>query len=304
MNDGSLVHEVATDCGICYNDALVLVQQEVLCIKQKLHKNGSFYVSGIGCLLLTEEGNYDFEPLLCGVLAPDLYGLDSIYIEPVKPEETSADNADQADQAAEANTVKDSFIFRIPKNVIRYAVAVAVAAVLYFVCIAPVQTAMKDSPAEASMLLDQWRMVTAKLQKTPTPVSADAIKATAESQKASASVPKNGTKTAAAAESYANAKDSATTKTASRVKSARYVPVAKAPYTIVIASAVPEAGARRMVKDLRRGGVKGARVHYDCSMFRVVYGAYTSEGEAHNALRQLRSTHNEVFAHSWICCVQ
>lgn len=292
MNDGVFVHEVAYDCGVSYSDALIMVRHEVNSIKQNLHREGSLYIPGIGCLLLTEDGNYDFEPLLCGVLAPELYGLDSVYVEPIERE---AKSNIVSLEVEEVKNDKDTLSFRIPKSVIRYAVAVIVAVVLYFTCIAPVQTSMVGTHAEASAFHDIWSMVLAKANTETVSPNVQEVETQRQNTASKAqSTPKTNTKE----------QSSSVADKPKAAKKAEYVPKAIAPYTVVIASAVPEAGAYRMVKDLRRSGVKGARVLYECSMYRVVYGAYTSEGEAHAALRQLRSTNNGVFGHSWICRVQ
>lgn len=292
MNDGLFVHEVADDCNVSYNDALLMVRHEVNNIKQILHRDGSLYISGIGCLLLTEDGNYDFEPLLCGVLAPELYGLDCVYVETVeRKEDTKVVPIDSAETDAE----KDSYSFRIRKSFIGYAVAVVVAAVLYFGCIAPIQTSQGGNQAEASVLSNVWSFITAKAQTEPTSLNTNDLKG---GYKTTASKGEKAPTTTKAEKSSTSGK---LQKGAAKVE---YVPKDVAPYTVVIASAVPEAGAYRMVRELKRNGVKGARVLYDCSMYRVVYGAYASEGEAHAALRHLRATNNEVFVHSWISRVQ
>lgn len=304
MNDGLFVHEVAKDCGISYNEALLMVRQKINGVKQTLHREGSLYFPGIGCLLLTEEGNYDFEPLLCGVLAPDLYGLDCVYIESVEQVEDGGKTV--AMESEKTDPDQDSFSFRIPKNVIRYAVAVVVAAVLYFGCIAPTQHSRNAETAKANVFSAVWDFVEKKSKTEPTALNVNGFKPANEtiSAKPAAVSAKNVAKaTTAKATTKASKNEATTGKKYKSSKKMEYVPKTYAPYTVVIATAIPEAGAYRMVRELRRNGIKGARVHNHCSMYRVVYGAYPSEGEAHNALRQLRTLNNEVFDHSWICRV-
>lgn len=288
MNDGTFVNEVASDCGISYAEAFAMVRQEVQTIKSTLQDIGRYKFAGIGTLEYSEVGTFDFTPLECGVLSPMLHGLDCFYVEPLMEAEV-----DEEASTAKTKSEADSFIFRIPKSIVRYAAAVAVAAVFFFVCIAPLQTAIHDAPQEASMLRDLWTVITTKartdrakiettelnIQEAPAPVQqADSYPVLAEKQEVDAK-PQVEPAVEQTAPSEPN------------------------PFVIVVSSAIPESGAQRLVAKLQQRGIEDVRVVKDKSMIRVVYGSYATESEAREALRKLHST-DDCFAQSWVYYLQ
>lgn len=294
MNDGTFINEVASDCGASYAEAFAIVRQEVQSIKATLLNEGRYRFSGIGTLEHSADGTYDFIPLECGVLSPMLHGLDCFYVEPLTDTE-----ADEETSTSESKKEADSFIFRIPKSIVRYAAAAAVAAVFFFVCIAPLQTAIHQAPQEASMLRDLWTMITAKAQTERIEINP------AELQKHQPPAPSS----CAEQQSYVTEKqevDAVPQDNPAAEQSAHSNPVAEQPapskpkpFVIVVSSAIPESGAQRLVVKLQQRGIDDVRVVKDRSMIRVVYGSYATESEAHDALRRLHST-DECFAQSWV----
>ena len=69
-------------------------------------------------------------------------------------------------------------------------------------------------------------------------------------------------------------------------------------YGIVLASRVTKRNAATYVEQLQKQGIKDAKVVISATNVKVVYGNYETEGEAYNALHNLRD--KEPFADGWI----
>lgn len=70
-------------------------------------------------------------------------------------------------------------------------------------------------------------------------------------------------------------------------------------YTLVLASAVSQKGAQRLVDELKADGFAGAKVIDDNGMTRVIFSAYPTEDDAYRAARTLRQQH-EDFHSAWV----
>lgn len=271
MNDGLLANEVATGCNISYADALNTLKYEVNQILQTLHKTGKYNFAGIGELTTNEDHLYEFTPLPCGIVAPSLYGLDGFYIMPTE----IADIAEETEVEESAETEDDTITLSIPMRIVRYAAAVAVAAVFFFLCLAPVNPVSHFSKtSEASMWQQVWALVsTPFMQADPQP---------AKDSKAAAQT-NNPSQEAATAEK----------------SSAAMADEPALPYTIVMMSAVPEVGAQQIIEELKATGYPDARMVDDCNMIRVVYGSYANKAEAQKVLCTNREKCS-AFEHAWI----
>lgn len=285
-NDGLLTHHVAERNQLTYETAQKIVQEEVAEIRRKIQEKGQFAFSGIGTLCISESKYYDFKPIPCGIDAPALYGLDSYYVSPLskKKEESSKIGFKKQDS--------DTLSFSLPMDFIRYAAAAAVAAVFYFVCIAPLNTAIQQERSEASMLRFLWSSIMPDTEQTlltePATITPKATHTDATSTPTESAEPTEVTKPAENTESP----ESAST------QEQKDTPL-KRPYTIVVASAISETNANIMVQEWQKDGLRDAEVLKRKSMVRVIYGHYSSEEEAQSELCKYR-LNNPMFAEAWI----
>ena len=78
LNDGLLVQSYMQAYDTNYPEALKLIDDAVVQLKQQLQEEGEYELSGIGKLTLGAGGKYNFTPNEAGVLSPELYGLDAV----------------------------------------------------------------------------------------------------------------------------------------------------------------------------------------------------------------------------------
>lgn len=323
MNDGLLVHDIALYHSIEYRDALRIVENEVSSIRQTLEDNGEYVFHGIGTLRMTSNGHYEFEPITCGVSAPDLYGLDSYYISPANVEKKSSSKL----QVRKHND--DTLTFRLPMAAVRYAAVAAVAAVFFFVCIAPLNTAIAYERSEAGMLHYLYSLFTrsntaATTQPTPvaevTKAEIKAVNTEAEATTSAeadteisednpqtnetpnveeAEVPAPEAVKAEAPVAEASV-DKAPTATAKAMSPSAQQATASKPYAIVVASYVTEPNAKAMVDNWKKKDLPSATISATGNVTRVFYGTYETYEKAHEALQFFKKEFKTEFAEAWV----
>ena len=143
MNDGLLVQSYMQAHHTDYPDAVREIAQGVDTLKNKLFQDGVVELSGIGSLYYTIRDTYEFHPELNGVLSPSLYALDSFLIHPLVPE--------QVEEEIRPNFVEKKVHREYPMRWLNNAVAVAVAAILFFVLSVPVENTYVEKGNYASL---------------------------------------------------------------------------------------------------------------------------------------------------------
>lgn len=288
MNDGLFVTEYAMLNGLNYAEAKSAVIKEVGEIRHQISKYGKFSFPGVGSLTVSDSGNYEFIPLICGIDSPEHFGLDSLFVQTIKDQTKTV-------PVVEVNTKEEETVtVNIRKNVVRYVATIAAAVAIFFICLLPF-TGLKKNIAEANMFEMVWAFVTNGSTTAPSctneldiPSAHPATKASTTAAKESANKPEadKQNKKSSAAKAKKEAAENA-----------------HKPYGIILASAIPYEGAERMVRELRRAGLKEARIVDDRNMLRVVYGHYANSAEAAQALREGRAL-NPAFDHAWILAIE
>lgn len=276
MNDGLLVNEIAQQHCATYDEALKTMEMQVEEMRQQIAQRGSYELDGIGTLTSSEGKYYEFTPTPCGITAPGMFGLDSICVSLLQPA------ARIPSKVSIRKTEDDTLTMRVNIKVsaMRYAAVAAVAAVFYFICIAPLGSIIHSGPEEANMLQTLWSLILP--QDTPATDAAITMPVTKTAPKVS--VQPTAVKhadTNVRAEQEADSKADAL------------------PYTIVLASAIPEQGGRDMVVLWQREGHKDVTFHSNGHINRVLYGHYATETEARSALRRLRAEFTG-FDEAWV----
>lgn len=312
MNDGLLVHDVAQHHHLDYKDAVRIVDDEVAKIRETIAAGGKYTFHGIGTLRSADKGGFEFEPIACGVSAPDLYGLDCYYVTPLQkvqpaPKKVAINKHDD-----------DTLTFRLHMNVIRYAAVAAVAAVFFFVCIAPLNSAIEHQRSEAGMLHYLYSLFVNNHDNNSSQIAeeqasvapAKAHKATTNAESETKGKLHNVADEAIAEENAITqeptTEDETVPEKAVPAEPAQ-APVAKPevkakeqPFAIVIASCVSERNANAMIDSWKTKGLTAASIYDKGKYLRVFYGTFETYDNAHAALKKLRTEHPAEFAEAWV----
>ena len=95
LNDSLLAQSYVEAYDISYPEAVRRIETEVVELKQHLESTGSYELNDIGLLKVNDEGKLEFAPCEAGILTPELYGLSSFEMIPIrdchrKPQEGGA----------------------------------------------------------------------------------------------------------------------------------------------------------------------------------------------------------------------
>ena len=274
LNDSLLAQSYVEAYDISYPEAIRRIEAEVVELKQHLENEGCYELNDIGLLKVNDEGKLEFTPCEAGILTPELYGLSSFEMKPIKETAKPAVMVRiKEDEPSEerAITVKMSWI--------RNTVAVAAALLAFFLMTKPVsnseQQGVMMSQINLPIMPKEQTKVTVKLERN-TPAQ---------------NLHKNDVAPEAPAvkEALAETEPQAV---------APVEPVVKANYCIVVASQVSQKGADAFVNQLRKKGFDDARVYIYNNIRRVVCGSFQTEGEAY---RRLQSVHQDAeLAEAWV----
>ena len=84
INDSLLAQSYVEAYDISYPEAILRIEDEVNELKMHLQTKGIYELNDIGILEFNENGNYVFTPCEAGILTPNLYGLCSFEMTPIK----------------------------------------------------------------------------------------------------------------------------------------------------------------------------------------------------------------------------
>jgi cell division septation protein DedD len=277
LNDSLLAQSYVEAYDISYPEAVRRIEAEVVELKQHLENEGYYELNDIGMLKVNDEGKLEFTPCEAGILTPELYGLSSFEMKPIKEAVKPAVVVrlkEEEPSEERAITVKMSWI--------RNTVAVAAALLAFFLMTKPVSNSeqpgmmmsqinlpiMPAEPAKATLKLER-NVATEDLQNSDITPEAPAVKEEPAEPEPQAVTP---------------------------VEPAE--PVEQANYCIVVASQVSQKGADAFVTQLRKKGFSDARVYIYNKIRRVVCGSFQTEAEAY---RRLQSVHQDAeLAEAWV----
>lgn len=301
INDSLLAQSYINAYDISYPEAIRRIATDVSALKQVLDEEGSYCMSGIGTLMVNDEGNYEFEPCEAGIQSPDYYGLTSIRVcqlgDRLATDESvalpKASSTGEEPQQEETPTLLDFTVdddderaISIKMSWVRNAVAVAAAVVAFFFFATPVANSDLGSQAMSNLqgnLL--YKLIPQDTNMMPAePVAEQVIATTAEAQSAKAP-------TEAVAQVAADS--SSTEKPATVSESHAYTY-----YYIVLASQVKRSNAETFVEQLHKQGYSEAEVLVRNNIVRVVCGKFTSEAEAYSRLSKFHQ--HEQFEEAWV----
>ena len=303
INDSLLAQSYVEAYDISYPEAVLRIEDEVNELKMHLQTKGFYELSSIGTLEFNENGNYVFTPCEAGILTPDLYGLCSFEMTPLKisaapvPETVEEDEEEkkatqifnmnplerdvettEAEAEVEAEDEEEEDVVRIKFSWIRNAVAVA--AILLAVFFAAMPT------GKTEMMTRTISNINSNLFFGM--MSKDTNTSKIEISKADIQKPTNKADTISKLEKI---------KTEQTVKAE---PVKKG-YCIVLASQVSKRNAEMFIERLKAKGLDSAEIYVKQkaqSIRRVVCGNFQTQEEAYNELRKIHK--DEELKDAWV----
>lgn len=315
MNDGLLVQSYMQSYHTDYSDAFQKINGKVELMKETLHKEGVVEMPGIGELHFTMNETYEFHPNTNGVLAPALYALDAFRIMPLATiAEVSSEQIQQSEQPSQ-KIVKKKETIRMNPNWWSNAVAVAVAAVLFFVLSVPVENTYIEKGNYASLgtdcLFDAIRSQSVatvlttpeaeqvRVQTNVTPVAVkvekvasapETVAAKAESKKESAVADKK--------KPLVDESPKAAVKEVPKAKAPQAKAKAKKKYHLIVASLTTDKDAQRVLQTYKQQGHHHVQVLGNNGRFRISLCNYTDQTAAYRKLNELKQ--DEAFKNAWM----
>lgn len=327
MNDGlltqSYMHAYHTD----FPDAVRKIAIQVEEMKEILYKEGVVELHGIGKLHYTIYNTYEFHPNEGGIISPSLYGLDAISIRPLSAimEELPMEEKEEP----KVLPMKEKKEYRLNPKWWSNAVAVAVAAILFFVLSVPVENTYVDKGNYASLGTDclfeairshsvatnlmvpasneaeqqqtkreaHLRPVAVKVEKVaPAPVTAPVVKE--EPKEAPKPVVKEEPKPVVKETPKPAVKE--TPKPAVKPAPQKQQAAAKSTknYHIIVASLATSSDAQRMLKEYIAQGHLGASIIEGNGRFRISLSSSTNKSAAYQKLNELKKS--KAFESAWM----
>lgn len=321
MNDGLLTQSYMETYHTDFPDANRKIAVKVEELKETLYKEGIVELHGVGELRYNIRGAYEFHSHESGLLSPSLYGLDSFRM-PILAEVT----ADEAENNAEsapvvALPVKEKKEIRLNPHWLGNAVAVAVAAVLFFILSVPVENTYVDKGNYASLgtdcLFDAIRsqsmaatlvgqpVVELPQKKNLKPVAVRVEKVQPATEQVETIQPEVK-RTEKVKSEKPKAKVEAN-KTMVKESKAKAVP-AKVPekkvvqpkknYHIIVASLPTSSDAQRMLQTFQKQGYADAKVVEGGGRFRIALYSYSDKAVAYQKINDLKQ--QEAFKSAWM----
>lgn len=300
MNDGVLTQAYMQTYHTDFPDAARKIAAEVNELKETLYGEGAVEMHGIGTLYYTIYNTYEFHPQLDGVLSPSLYALDAFSMTPLSAKVVD-EPAIVAEEPNPVLPVKEKREFRLNPQWLGNAVAVAVAAVLFFILSVPVENTYVDKGNYASLgtdcLFDAIRSQSMATALMPTAEVAQqqkaAVKPIVVKTEKVASVSKEEVEVASVVKE--------TPKAVEAPKAVKEIPaqaVAKKSYHIIVASLTTSADAKRMIQAYNRQGYKDASVLEGGGRFRISLCRYSNKTDAYKQLNDLKKA--DAFKGAWV----
>lgn len=312
MNDGLLVQSYMQVYQMDYPDALKKIGEEVELLVETLHKEGVAEMSGIGVLHYTIYGTYEFLPEEKGVLSPTLYALDGFSIAPLSLETVEEPVLIQKTLHEDVVVInKERKEFHLNTQWLGNAVAVAVAAILFFVLSVPVENTYIENGNYASLGTDGLFDAIRSQSVATTLIANETVEElqTKPVQKViSAPVVVKVEKVDPAPEVKEAPKSEVVKKEVHQPKKVgekitpkpeiKKTVAQKKKYHLIVASLTTEQDAQRMLKNYQNEGHRDAKVIGGNGRFRIALYSYADQKVAYGKLNELKQ--KDAFKSAWM----
>lgn len=324
MNDGLLAQAYMQTHHTDFSDASRQLAVKVNELKETLYNEGMVEMPGIGTLHYTMYNNYEFHPSENGILAPALYALDAFSIAPLSAE--VAEEKGIPAEPAYSIVPEKKKVFTLDSRWWGNAVAVVIAAVLFFALSVPVENTYIDKGNYASLgtdcLFDAIRSqsmatalsvqaqevpqkqnvkpVTVKVEKVAKPQEAETPKSVETPKTVEAPKVKEAPKAKKTAETKEAPKPKKEVK--AEVKKSAAKPATSSTrktYHLIVASLTTSADAERMLKEYKKQGYTNASVvQGGGGRFRISLCSFGNKAQAQNKLNELKKA--DAFKAAWM----
>ena len=323
MNDGLLIQSYMQAYHTDFSDAARIISEKVEGLKENLHKEGFAELEGIGTLHYTIYGTYEFRPTENGILSPALYALESFNIHPLSLLPETEETIEKTFEVKPLHDLEESpRRFRLNPQWLSNAVAVAVAAILFFVLSVPVENTHIDKGMYASLgtncLFDAIRnqsLATTlpaeepqqqkKVDVTPMVVKVEKVEKAEKTEKEEKIAKVEKAEKVAAAKPVVKAKETPAPAPQKVAKAEK--PKANAPkqtttsskkYHVIVASLTTAQDARQMLQDYKKQGHQHASIIESKGRFRISLCNFADKSTAYNKLNDLKQ--NDSFKNAWM----
>ena len=308
MNDGLLVQSYMNAYHTDFPDATRKIQDTVEKLKETLYSDGVVEMHGIGILHYNIRGMYEFQPDESGVLSPSLYALDAFSMPLLKEKPVPVE---EIETLSVPQVVKERKEFHLNTQWLGNAVAVAIAAVLFFVLSIPVENTYIDKGNYASLgtecLFDAIRshsmattlsvspapqQQTKKEQKHLKPVSVrvEKVAPTPKTEEKKAEEVKAVPVKETVAPAKKEVQNTTTVKKETKVSGKKH--------HIIVASLATAADAQQTLQRFKQKGYTDASVVEGNGRFRISLCSYTDKNEAYRKLNELKQ--DEAYQSAWL----
>ena len=333
MNDGLLIQSYMQAYHTDFSDAARIISEKVKWLKENLHKEGFAELEGIGTLHYTIYGTYEFRPNENGIISPALYALDSFSIYPLALLPETEETNEKAFEVKPLHDLEESpRRFRLNPQWLGNAVAVAVAAILFFVLSVPVENTHVDKGMYASLgtdcLFDAIRNQSVattlpaetmaeipveeaqqqkKVEVAPVVVKVEKVEKVEkiETEKVAKVEKTEKVEKVAKAEPVAKAKETpapAPQKVAKAEKPKATTPkqatTSSKKYHVIVASLTTAQDARQTLQNYKKQGHQDASIIESKGRFRISLCSYADKSVAYNKLNDLKQ--NDSFKNAWM----
>ena len=316
MNDGLLVQSYMQAYHTDFPDATRKIQQAVNKIKSELYSEGVVQMHGIGTLHYNIRGLFEFHPDESGVLSPSLYALDGFRMPLLAPETVSVMEVKEPEKPQKLQTVKKPREFHLDTRWLGNAVAVVIAAVLFFTLSAPVENTYIDKGNYASLgtenLFDAIRshsmatvLVAPVIEQSQHTKKQEVKPVAVRVEKVAPAVKVEEPK-----EIIQPLKEEKTDKEiikATKVESTEKAPIAypkenkvvsQKKYHLIVASLATSKDAQQVLESYRQKGYTEASVVEGSGRFRISLYNYSDRATANNKLNELKK--EEAYKTAWL----
>ena len=312
MNDGLLVQSYMQVYHLDYPDALKKIAEEVEKLTETLHKEGVAEMAGIGVLHYTIYGTYEFLPEEKGVLSPTLYALDGFSIAPLSLETVEEPVLIQKTLQEDVVVIKkERKEFHLNTQWLGNAVAVAVAAILFFVLSVPVENTYIENGNYASLGTDGLFDAIRSQSVATTLIANETVEElqTKPVQKViSAPVVVKVEKVDPVPEVKEAPKSEVVKKEVHQPKKVvekitpkpeiKKTVTQRKKYHLIVASLTTEQDAQRMLKNYQNEGHRDAKVIGGNGRFRIALYSYADQKVAYGKLNELKQ--KDAFKSAWM----
>lgn len=314
VNDGLLVQSYMAAYDTSYPFAYLQMEKDVEKMVQELNLNGEYTLENVGVIKKGLNQNITFTAPEPGALTPSLYGLYSYEIEDLQAvlkKKTIEKNLQQTASAMQiATSVDDSpkssqrdVVIHLNRHWLDFGISVAAAVVLLFCFSYPaMKNIYNDSDTVVAAFTPMNSTLTSSTQHPHTKINSSmrintvpqTTKVFSEEGKA-----KEHTHTM----DYPVVENTTVKNAPAKSTPIENMPITAKPtiprFSIVLASFVSQENAEKFMTQLAREGYPDAQYTKVGKTSRILYSGYSTESEAHTALKTLRQAH-PAFAEAWI----